>query len=63
VKNAFTISIEGIPEALYGMRLEVASIVRELADSEAIPQVALRLREVADAFECGARPDEADDVC
>lgn len=60
MKSKMAISITDIPEALAGMRMELASITRELAESEALPMVAKRLREIADAFEAGIRPGDVD---
>lgn len=57
MREALAISITDIPEALAGMRRELAKLLREVAGGEA-PAVARRLREVAAAFEAGARPEE-----
>ena len=52
-----TISVKDVPELLAVMRCELASIVREVADAEASPHVAMRLREIAVVFETGQHED------
>jgi hypothetical protein len=54
------ISIDGIPEALHGMRRELARYLRDVAADEPSPYVRQRLTAVADAFECGCKPDGGD---
>lgn len=56
-----TLTVTRMPEALAAMRAEIARLVREVALDED-PRVAARLRELADAFECGQAPggDDAD---
>ena len=46
------------PELLFGMRSEMANVLREVADAEADARVARRLREIAAAFEAGQRATE-----
>ncbi len=54
-RASINISITHIPEALAGMRCEVARILRDIAKAED-EKVAHRLVQVADAFEAGQRP-------
>jgi len=46
------LTLEGMPEALAGIRGELARLIRETADDEP-PAVAARLRKIADDFEAG----------
>lgn len=55
-KVNLTISLTDVPEALAGMRAEVAKIIRDVAEDEH-PRVAKRLCEIADAFASGTRPE------
>lgn len=50
------IEIEGVPEVLAVLRLELAQILRDVAATEADSRVAERLRAIAAAYECGTRP-------
>ena len=50
-----TISLTGLPEVIYGIRCEVATIIMEVAEAEADPRVAERLRKIASEFAAGAR--------
>ncbi|MCR4375668.1 MAG: hypothetical protein NUW22_12545 [Acidobacteria bacterium] len=51
------IDVRGIPEVLWGVRREVARILRSVAGGEPAA-VSARLREIADAFECGQPPKD-----
>lgn len=55
-KCSVSIDLSGIPEVVADLRKEFAQIVRDVADDEA-PAVARRLREIADAFAGGQRPE------
>jgi hypothetical protein len=52
-KAEVTIKIENVPEALAVMRRELAQMVRRTAGGEANPDVARRLRQIANAYEVG----------
>jgi hypothetical protein len=47
-----TLSVTGMPELLAHLRTDLAKLLREVADDEP-PEVARRLREIADLFETG----------
>lgn len=53
------INVRDMPEVLYEMRHELVNILRVQAGAEAHPEVAKRLREIADEFETGAAPADA----
>jgi hypothetical protein len=46
-----TVDLENCQELIRRLRWFMSSLLREVADGEADPRVAARLREVADAFE------------
>lgn len=50
-----TVDVLNVPELIYNVRNQCADMLREEADSEANPRIARRLRELAAAFEVGAR--------
>ena len=49
------LSVVDMPEVLAALRLELAAILRQVAEDE-VPPVAARLRAVAAAFEAGQSP-------
>ena len=62
-KLKMDVAISGIPEALWEMRRELATLLREHADNQQDDvvgwAVAKSLRAVADVFETGAAPEDA----
>ena len=50
-----TIRIADMPDIIWGIRLEVAKIIEEVAAAESDPRVARRLREIAVDFTAGGR--------
>lgn len=54
-----TISIEDMPQVVHKLRVELASLLRELAEGE-LKVVRGKMNEAADLFEAGLRPGDAD---
>jgi hypothetical protein len=56
MKNYVELRISDMPEVLAAMRREIATLLRDEAESEADPRIARRLCALADTFEVGVRP-------
>jgi hypothetical protein len=48
------VDVRGIPELIHGVMSYTARVLREEADAEADPRVAVRLRQIAARIETGA---------
>lgn len=48
-----TLNVLNMPELIWAVRCEMATLLKETADAEASPLVAQRLREIATVFEVG----------
>ena len=51
----FVIEVRGMPEVIWACRHEMAEFLRDVAQTEASPAVAHRLKEVAQVFETGQK--------
>ena len=56
--GSLVVDVRGIPELIWGLRREMAEVLREAADAEADPRVMHRLLVIAQAFETGQRSDD-----
>jgi hypothetical protein len=56
-ESRVTLDVRGIPEVVWAARREVARILRSIAEAELDLHTATRLKDVADAFDCGQRPE------
>lgn len=57
MNTSVTLTITGLPEALWAMRQEMARLLMSQADTEVSLLVAARLREIAASFEAGIGVD------
>jgi hypothetical protein len=51
--SSIVINVRQVPEVLFELRVELAKLLREAAQDE-LPAVAMRLKEIASAFEVGS---------
>lgn len=49
------VSVNDMPETIYNLRKEFATMLNAEAESEGDPKIARRLREIAAAFEVGQK--------
>ena len=53
--SRIVVDVRHVPDLVWDLRREMASILREQADVEMYPHVADRLRRIANTFETGQR--------
>lgn len=53
IEATIVVDLRHVPEIVWGLRREVATILRDEAEADADPRIAARLRQIADGFEAG----------
>lgn len=53
IEATIVVDLRNVPEIVWGLRREMAMILRDEAEADADPRIARRLRALADGFEAG----------